>query len=272
MRTAGIWALAVLLAAAPASGQEAELVLSGGRVSDGRGGERTGVTVSPSLGWTDGRSAMALRAAATLLDGGDALWSGGVSSAVELLSVGPVSAEVAAGGEVVAGEGWASAAGRASPRVGLHGIGWTALVGPVWGIAGERVEGPERSGGLLPIGGSREMESRTRAYRGLAAEGGLLGEMGTLTGRWSGMQSEGTSWQELSVGGSTLVGGVVLGGEGGIRVGEVTGGWGGASAAVPLGSSAALAVEAGRYAADVLLERPGGVYATIGLRFKRTNF
>jgi hypothetical protein len=263
-----MWALAAILTAGPAPSQEVDLVVSGGRVTDGRGGERSGVALSPGIAWTDGRSSIAVRGSATLLDGGEPLWGGGLSGAVEMAAVGPVSADVAGSGGVVAAEGWTGAAGRISPRVGVSGIGWTVLAGPVWGMAGERTGRSESAGGLLPVGGSREVESRTRAYDGVAAEARLLREMGVLTGRWSGVRSEGSEWQELSVGATALVRGMALGGEAGIRVGDMVGGWGGASAAVPLGGGAALVVEAGRYPADVLLERPGGQYATIGLRVR----
>lgn len=262
------------VASGEAHAQQAELALSGGLVVDARGGERSGVGVSPALYWTGRDGELLARGGVTLLRGGDVVVAGSLGTVVRagraVAGDGILGLEFGASGEMAAASGWRSGRGRLWPRLVAERTGWRVAAGPVAGLAMERVDGVGSGQVLDRLVGEPDRASvgRTRRYHGISAEARVGGGLGSLTGGWSGVRSGDAEWQELSAGATVVLEGAVLSGGGGVRLGEAAGGWGGASAAVPMGRAAALVVEAGLYPSDPLLEREGGRYATIGLRVR----
>lgn len=258
-----------------AEAQQAELAVSGGLVVDARGGERSGVGVSPALYWSGRDGELLTRGRVTLLGGGEALLGGSLAAVLRGGRVGLGDAllglEVGGSGEASAASGWRSGHGRVWPRLAAEGADWRVAAGPVAGLVTERM-GPTEPGRLLgPLGGGADRTSteRTRTYRGISAEARIgVGVAGSLIAGWSGLRSGEAGWQELSVAGTAVLSGAVLGAVGGVRLGDGADGWGGASVAVPLGRAAAVVVEAGIYPSDPLLEREGGRYATVGMRVR----
>lgn len=275
MRWTGALGMAVALTVAGggAAAQQAELAVSGGLVTDARGGESSGVGVSPALYWSGAGGELLTRGEVTLLRGGEAVLAGSVGAAVPAgrvdLRGGSLGLELGGSGRIAGTRGWRRAGGRFSPRLVARGTGWRAAAGPDAGVETERLAGSE-PGALLERlgGGGGAAAERTRRYHGISAEARLGDERGSVSGGWSGYRSEGARWQELSVGISAGVAGAVLGAAGGVRVGEAAGGWGGLSAAIPMGRAAALVAEGGLFPSDPLLGREGGRYATIGMRVR----
>lgn len=259
--------LATLLAASPALAQEAELTLSGGRVLDEQGAERSGLTVAPAFGWTDGLNAVALRGSATLLDGGEPLFGVGLSTRLQLIQAGPASLELVSGGEMLASQGWRGGAGRTSPRVAVSGLTWSASAGPVWGVAAERTPREVTDGGLFQER-SIVYDTETHGFSGLSVNGRVSQGVGSIGAEYSQVRGRGLEWEDLGMAGSVVVDGVVLGASIGARLGGDRAEWGGASVAIPLGPSALVLVEGGRFPTDLLLDRAGGRYLTVGLRMR----
>lgn len=264
-----LWsALLVSLSATPAAAQTVEVTLSGGRVNDARGAERAGVSISPLIGWTDGLSSVSVGGSATVLDGGDRLWSAGLSTRLELVRVGLASVDLVGGGRAMTSEELSGGSARVSPRLSAVGLGWRTSAGPVWGAVRESSLTEVQSGGLFPGGTRVERETRTRGVAGFSVDAAVVEGPASLSGEWTGLRSGDLEWEELGLGASVLVDGVTIGGSVGTRLGADRASWGGASATVPIGSSAALVLEGGRFPSDVLLERAGGRYLTVGLRLR----
>lgn len=259
---------AAALSATPVAAQMLEVTVGGGRVNDARGAERTGVTIAPVVAWTDGLSTASLSASATLLDGGERVWGAGLGTRLELVRVGLASLDLTGGGRLETSEGWSGGSARVSPRLSATGFGWRASAGPVWAGAHHSSVTEVPSEGLLPGGTTTERETRTRVASGLSVSGGVVQGVASLNAEWLGMRSDDLAWEEIGLGASVVLQGVTVAGSLGARLGDGRATWGGASAAVPVGSGAALLLEGGRFPSDVLLERPGGRYLTAGLRVR----
>jgi hypothetical protein len=257
------------LGATPVAAQELEVTIGGGRVNDARGAERTGVSIAPVVAWTDGLSTASLSGSATLLDGGERVWGAGLGTRLELVRVGLASLDLTGGGRVETSEGWSGGSARLSPRLSATGFGWRASAGPVWAGAHHSSVTEVPSERLLPGGGTTtERETRTRVASGLSVSAGVVQGVASLSGEWLGLRSDSLAWEEIGLGASVVVQGVTVAGSLGARLGDGRATWGGASAAIPVGSAAALLLEGGRFPSDVLLERPGGRYLTAGLRVR----
>lgn len=268
MRSLVVAALAAAVSAVAAEAQMVEVTLSGGRVNDAQGAERTGVSLVPVVTWTDGLNAISLNGGATLLDGGDRLWSGGASAGVELVSVAFASLDLTAGGQGVSSDDWRGGSGTVSPRLTVSGLEWRASAGPVWGVAAERWTREVASEGFFGGDARVEHETRTRGVSGVSVEGGVVQGFASVGAEWTGLRSKGLEWEELGLNASVVVEGVTVAGSAGTRFGGDRASWGGASAAFPVGGDASLIVEGGRFPSDVLLERAGGRYLTVGLRVR----
>lgn len=256
------------LGAVPVAAQEVEVTVGGGRVNDARGAERTGVSIAPVVAWTDGLSTASLSGSATLLDGGERVWGAGAGTRLELIRVGLASIDLTGGGRVETSDGWSGGSARLSPRLSATGFGWRASAGPVWTGAHHSSATEVRSEGLLGGGTTTEHETRTRVASGLSVSAGVVQGIASLNGEWLGLRSDSLAWEEIGLGASVVMHGVTVAGSLGARLGEGRATWGGASAAVPVGSQAALLLEGGRFPSDILLERPGGRYLTAGLRVR----
>lgn len=254
------------VAARPAAGQEVEVGLAGGRVTDERGEAHAALTVSPSLRWSSPGSSFGVGARGTVFPGGlfGTLEAGGE---VEAVRQGPV--RIVLSGE---GDATASAAGHRAlrgafhPRIRLAGGGWGIEAGPLLAGGGAR-DGAPAGGPLGMLPGERSALD-WRDERGLAASAWGRRGVASARGGWRGREVAGARWQEWTGAASVDLGDLGIGLSAGRRTGDLRGTWVAASAAARLSGDLSLLAGAGAYPSDPLMGRAAGRFASVGIALR----
>lgn len=265
MRIARGVLLAALVAVPRLGAQEVEVGVQGGRFTDERGNAHQGLTLAPSVLWSDEHSALRLSGQGTWLRGGK-YGGAGVGVATTPLRRGVLRATVSGEGSAAASDaGYRAVRGAVHPRLQLVPGAWGVEAGPVWATGGDRAGAPP-AGGLLSAARRGASEPlRWRGQHGLAV-GGWAGQgPATLRGSASTLASGDASWREWTAGVGLELGSAVVGLSLGRRSGGLEEGWGAGSLRVPLGGGAALGVEVGSYPSDPLMGRARGSYASAGV-------
>lgn len=263
---------ALLFAAAPAAGQEAQLGVYAGRAVDELGRSHGAVTLSPSLGWTDARSAFRVGGQASLFETGGLFGAVGAEARSTVGSAGPFAAGVEATGWLAASDaGYRSASGSVRPLARLSGAGWGVDAGPRFRVGREQaVAGAPEARGLLPVPGAGDATPAAPWRQQRALEVGGWARQGWLRLRvdWQAAAAEGLRWREWGSEVAVETGAAAVTLRSGARTGEVEERWISGSAAWWLTPNAGLLAEAGRTPSDPLTRRPGGNYAGVGLALR----
>ncbi|MEX2582033.1 MAG: hypothetical protein WD766_02095 [Gemmatimonadota bacterium] len=269
MRTRSVTVIALLAGLVPVetSGQDVRLDLGAGLVTNDRDEVRTGLTLAPAILWGGPSAALLARAEAVLpVEGGSQAYVTLAGKALSASRGVGISIRAEASGRVTS-EGWGGSGGVVTPGAIYAGKSWAIEAGPRLGFTrhprSDELVG--RSGWPL-LGTSGQSRSATTALRGIVAEARAVSGPVQWLGGWSAMHAgDGVRWDDI-VGGLTVdAGRVSLGFAGGQRSGAASERWAQARTTVFLSPAVQLLVRGGRYPADPLTGRPGGMTAGVAL-------